>query len=445
MSSENLDLDAALDMSPQARVKRFLARVINTRYLLIAILIHVVALILFGGKILFDAIVSKGLLESQTDVLVATPPGPPPPPPSAAASPEKTFDVKVAAQPPNKMLNRIATDKLSETFNVPPPDIPMVVSETLQVKTDDSMRERIAVGEVARLQGVRGFLEGGVEGGNGKRGATGKGRATVAKFTCYVAQYVGGDWDCNFGVVADNRWYSNCIYNLMLQIERWSQGKVKANLKPEALKLSSREWIDKIKPPFIFITGHKDFVFTASEVDNLREYLMLGGALWVDNSLPGRRSRFDLALRRELKKVLPDRDFEPLAPNHPVYTQSYFNLNGPPQGMNFYQEPTEVIKIGGEVAVFYTLNAYSDLWETGLTAKDEIDTSSDYSPAQKQFYNRMGPHFTTPGGVAPQFRYEFFRNVNQKSIVGSYQFGINIVIHLLTRFQDKFSSLPRGT
>ncbi len=258
--------------------------------------------------------------------------------------------------------------------------------------------------------------------------------------------------------MADNRWYSNCIYNLMLQIERWSQGRVKAHLKPEALKLADREWIEKIKPPFVFITGHKSFKFTQAEKDNLREYLMLGGALWVDNSLPGRRSRFDVSLRRELTgrdaagrsvpgadAVLPDREFETIPNDHPVYKSSsaHFDFrNGPPAGMNFYREPVECVKIGGEVAVFYTLNAYSDMWETGLTPKDEVDSAGEWSPSNRTWYYRDGPHwwymYRTGQGQ------KWFRNLSREGIIPCYQFGINIVIHLLTRFQDKFMTLPRG-
>lgn len=433
--AEDSELDPLFDMSPQARLKRFIKRVINTRYLFIAFLIHAGALVIFGGKVLFEAIQTKGEFQSESEVLVATPPGPPPPPPTSPPT-EQTFDVKVSsASQSQRVTTRIATSKLSAEFNVPPPDVPMVVStDAVGFKSDEGVRERAATAEVARMVGVRSFHQGGVTGANGKPGATGKGRQTVAKFTCYVAQYEGGDWNCNLGFIADERWYSNCIFNLMLQIERWSQGRVKAYLKPEALKIGDREWIDKIKPPFIFMTGHKNFKFTEAEVSNLREYLMLGGALWVDNSLPGRRSQFDVAFRREMKKVLPDREFEQIDARHRLFKE-YFDFKEPPAGMNYYREPVEVVKIGGEVAVFYTLNAYSDLWETSLNPKDQVDLGTDWSKSRRAYIGRTSPHW---GGG----HYRFYRNVNRDSVVASYQFGINIVIHLLTRFQDKFKTLP---
>ncbi len=450
------DPDPLLDPSPRARLKRWAMRVVNTRYLFIAFLLHLIGLFLFGGHIVFESLDLKGIFQSEGDVLVAMPQGAPSPPPPTIAEPEHRVEVKVAADP-SKTVNRIATAKLAPDFNVPPPDLPMIVADNMAVRTEQNIHDIIQKTDLTRLQGMRTFHEAGVTGERGRAGASGSGRQTVAKFTCYVAQYAGGDWNCNFGVLADGRWYGNCLYNLMTQIERWSQGRVKANLLPEALNLASREWIDKVKPPFIFITGHKDFHFTDPEAKNLREYLMLGGALWIDNACPGRRSLFDIAIRREMKKVLPDRDFETIDARHPVFN-NYFNFKAPPLGMNFYREPVEAIRVGREIAVFYTLNAYSDLWEAALTPKDEVDLGMDWSPGRQVNFPRWGPHYKysptehngaiyTPGSASStemQNQYEFFRNVNRQSIIASYQFGINTVIYLLTRYQDTFLTLPHG-
>ncbi|NUN93626.1 MAG: DUF4159 domain-containing protein [Verrucomicrobiae bacterium] len=431
------DFDPIYDASPKARMIRFARRVINTRYLFIALLIHVIGLAILGGKVIFEAVAAKGLFESEGDIYVAGPPSGAPPPPPPPPSGEQAVDIKV--QRPTQIATVISTPKVSAEFNLPPPQVPMIMNQALEIKVDEGARERLGKAEAARWGQVRAFHEAGVEGAGGKRGATGSKRSTVAKFTCYVVEYAGGDWDSNFGVTDGARWYGNCIYNLMLQIGRWTSGRVKANLLPHSLKLSDSEWLEKIKPPFVFMTGHKDFRLTDKEVENLREYLMLGGALWVDNSLPGRRSRFDIALRREMKKVLPERDFEPIAPSHPLFS-SYFNFPAPPPGMNFYDEPVEVVKIGGEVAVIYTLNAYSDLWETGLDEKNEVDTQRDWNKKNQNWYYRWGPHYQRSGyqqGI-------FFRNNTRDSVVKAYEFGINITIYLLTRFQEKFMTLPRG-
>ncbi len=133
-----------------------------------------------------------------------------------------------------------------------------------------------------------------------------------------------------------------------------------------------------MKPPFVFFTGHRDFKLTDKEVENLQKYLQLGGCVWGDSSLPGNRSRFDIAFRREMKRVLPDQDiaWETLPPDHPIYTQTYFpEIKAVPRGMNFYQEPVYALKHFGEVAVIYTANDYGDMWQIGLNEQGQYDTA----------------------------------------------------------------------
>ena len=45
----------------------------------------------------------------------------------------------------------------------------------------------------------------------------------------------------------------------------------------------------------------------------------MGGAIWGDNALPGWGSRFDVAFRREMKRVVPD-----IEPSEPELLRSAF-------------------------------------------------------------------------------------------------------------------------
>jgi hypothetical protein len=437
------------DLSAEARLKRFARNIINTRYFFVAFLFHVMLLALFGAKVIFEKIEPKGLFVTTDTPIAPNSQGKSiqPLPDTAIPKPPDEKEVKqridgaAAPRVMERSATRIATNKVNPNFPIPDVVLPDAM-QGISIQSVDGLEAKIAGQELDRLKGIAGFQRGGIRDGNGNPGIGGDGTKITANFTCYVGKYAGADWNCNFGFIADKRWYSNCIYNLMLQISRWTQGRVKATLKPEALELASKEWLEKVKPPFIFITGHEDFVLDEAEVENLQQYLMLGGALWVDSSLPGRRSRFDVALRREMKKVLPDRDFETLPGNHPLY-KSYYEFTGPPAAMNFYKEPVEVIKVGaggGDVAVIYTLNAYSDLWETGLTEKDKIDKTSEWSPERQGPVWRTGPHY---GAIFGNWQSEiFYRNVNETSIVSSYKFGINIVFYLLNRYKDKLRALP---
>ena len=59
----------------------------------------------------------------------------------------------------------------------------------------------------------------------------------------------------------------------------------------------------------------------------------------------------------------------------------------------------------------------------------------DWSAKNQSWYMREGPHFRNT---------MFFRNNTKDGIVNAYKFGINITVYLLTRFQDKFMTLPKG-
>jgi hypothetical protein len=222
---------------------------------------------------------------------------------------------------------------------------------------------------------------------------------------------------------------------MLCQVVRWSKNRIQASVQPQAISVGSDE-IFKTRPPFIFLTGHKDFHFTDQEVKNLREYLLVGGALWADNSLPGRRSRFDVAFRREMKRVFPDRDFEPVPLQHEIFS-AHFRLKDVPAGMNSYQEPIEQIRILDETMVIYTQNAYSDLWETALNEQNKIDTDLYLDEDTGNSYYKWGPHW---GSWLTGFLY---RNVNEQSIVEANELALNVIVHLLTQYEDKLRMIGK--
>lgn len=416
------------------RWSRWARRIVGSRYFFAAVCIHLVLFGLLGAWVVFRAPPPKGSFTTGERSLVKPPPGEVPPPP---VKPVKPTEIEVKpGKPTAPPETPPITPKLpGGIISVPDSPMPRPPSVDRVPGPSEGPRARWE-NDPKRWDRVLDYQDKGIHDPSGKPGLTITSAGPVARFSCYVVRYAGGDWDCNFGRSDGTRWYGNCIYNLMLQVSRWTQGRVNADLLPVPLTLSDSEWLEKICPPFVFMTGHKDFTFTSAEVENLRQYLMLGGALWVDNALPGRRSRFDIALRRELKKVLPDREFVVLGAEHPLY-RAHFRLDGPPSGMNGAREPVEAILIGGKVAVLYTLNAYSDLWETGLDERDQVDLKVDWSPKLQQHFSRTGPHWS--GGTREG---TFFRNVNRDTIVRAYQLGINAVIHLLTRFEDKRREVP---
>jgi hypothetical protein len=134
----------------------------------------------------------------------------------------------------------------------------------------------------------------------------------------------------------------------------------------------------KPMPPFIYFTGNDNFVLSEAEVDTLYQYILRGGAIWGDSGFAGDRSKFDIAFKREMRRVIPDSDksFRPLKKENDLFisgADAYFDRESGfdqlPYGMQFYDAPIEVIEaMPGLVSVVLTKNAYGNFlrFETAL-------------------------------------------------------------------------------
>jgi len=78
--------------------------------------------------------------------------------------------------------------------------------------------------------------------------------------------------------------------------------------------------------PFLHMTGHGNVVFTSEDAENLRNYLLGGGFLHIDDNYG-----MDQFVRTELKKVFPTIDLVELPNNHPIFNQSYKFPKGLPK------------------------------------------------------------------------------------------------------------------
>jgi hypothetical protein len=286
----------------------------------------------------------------------------------------------------------------------------------------------LSKGQASRIAA---FTGGWSRGGRAAMGQPLKSRAF--DFTAYLAKYAGGDWDSTVWLDGDHV-RGGSLHNLLYIMSRMSHKKIHANPQPVPLDLSSDEIFQK-KPPFIWFTGHRDFVLTDVEVLNLGEYLRSGGCIWGDSSLPGHRSRFDIAFRREMLRLLPEVNskWEPLPANHPIYTNTYYQeIKGVVPGMNFYSEPIYGLKgFAGELAVIYTANDYGDMWQFGIDENGDFDLSRD---EKRRFVAINEPMWHR--------RNIYFRNIEPKALMDTYKFGTNIIIHLLTRWETHTRFAP---
>lgn len=259
-------------------------------------------------------------------------------------------------------------------------------------------------------------------------GTPGKGKHAEYDFTAFIGQYSGGNWNSTVRL-SNGKIDAGSLPNLLYLMSSWTKDRVRTNYaNVRAIRLDSDELLT-VRPPFIFLTGTRDFQLTDKEVENLRSYLKVGGCIWGDSSVPGQRSRFDLAFKREMRRVVADVDknFEPLPADHPLYSQAYFkDVKQMPAGLNNYRLPIYAMKMYGEVAILYTANDYGDMWQVGLDLNGKIDLGR----------NAAGQYIATNPAIYDQ-RDIYIRNIDRDSLEASYRFGANVVMHLLTRWQNK--------
>ncbi|MBI2258830.1 MAG: DUF4159 domain-containing protein [Flavobacteriia bacterium] len=70
--------------------------------------------------------------------------------------------------------------------------------------------------------------------------------------------------------------------------------------------------------PFIHMTGHGNVVFSNAEAENLRNYLLAGGFLHIDDNYG-----MDPYIRVEIKKIFPQAELIELPSSHPIFSIKY--------------------------------------------------------------------------------------------------------------------------
>ena len=125
---------------------------------------------------------------------------------------------------------------------------------------------------------------------------------------------------------------------------------------------------DLFNYPFVHMTGHGNVVFSDAEALNLRQYLIGGGFLHIDDNYG-----MDRYVRPALKKVFPELELVELPFEHGIYEQKFRFPNGlpkihehdgkPPRGYGLLWE--------GRLVVFYTYECdLGDGWEDPEVHKD---------------------------------------------------------------------------
>lgn len=121
----------------------------------------------------------------------------------------------------------------------------------------------------------------------------------------------GGDWYANPTSLPNLIKF--CNKNLHTEI----------NKEPATVEVGSPEIFNY---PFLHMTGHGNVIFSQEELKNLRTYLLGGGFLHADDNYG-----MDKYIRREIKKLFPDKELHELPFSYPIFHQKYDFPNGLPK------------------------------------------------------------------------------------------------------------------
>ncbi|PTB96615.1 hypothetical protein C9994_06585 [Marivirga lumbricoides] len=163
----------------------------------------------------------------------------------------------------------------------------------------------------------------------------------------------GGDWYANKTALPNLIDFCNETLNTSI------------NNKDFVVEVGSKELYQY---PYIYMTGHGNVVFSDDEAENLRNYLIAGGFLHIDDNYG-----LDQFIRLEMKKVFPNLKFVEIPFDHPIYHQKYDFVNGLPKIHEHDGQPAQGFGIvyEGRLVCFYSYE--SDLgngWEDSSIHND---------------------------------------------------------------------------
>ena len=160
-------------------------------------------------------------------------------------------------------------------------------------------------------------------------------------------------------------WYSN--KTALPNLAKFSNQQLGTAISPddEIVEVGSKELFSYA---YVYMTGHGNVVFSNSEAENLRNYLLSGGFLHIDDNYG-----LDKFIRVEMKKVFPELDFVELPFNHPIYHQKFDFPKGLPKIHEHDGKPAQGygIMFEGRLICYYSFE--SDLgngWEDRIIYND---------------------------------------------------------------------------
>ena len=143
-------------------------------------------------------------------------------------------------------------------------------------------------------------------------------------------------------------WYANktALPNLLKFCK--DQLNINFNQEEDVVEPSGKELFNY---PYVYLTGHGNIVFSNQDAENIRNYLISGGFLHIDDNYG-----LDPFIRPELKKIFPGAELAELPPDHPVYNQKFKFPKGLPKIHEHDGKPAQGFGIfhEGRLVIFYS-------------------------------------------------------------------------------------------
>ncbi len=121
----------------------------------------------------------------------------------------------------------------------------------------------------------------------------------------------GGDWYANPTALPNLIDFCNSTIGTRL------------NSKPETVEVGSNAIFQY---PFLHMTGHGNVVFSSEEQENLRNYLLSGGFLHIDDNYGMK----DYVIR-QIEDLFPNNNLEEIGVDHPIFSQEFKFPQGLPK------------------------------------------------------------------------------------------------------------------
>tara|TARA_R110002167_G_scaffold201464_1_gene405101 strand:- start:1286 stop:1936 length:651 start_codon:yes stop_codon:yes gene_type:complete len=164
-------------------------------------------------------------------------------------------------------------------------------------------------------------------------------------------------------------WYANptALPNLI----KYCNNNIGTTLspKPETVEVGNSSIFQY---PFLHMTGHGNVVFSDEELENLRNYLLSGGFLHIDDNY-GMKPY----ITREIKRLFPEITLEELGAEHPIFKNNYSFPKGLPKIHEHDGQRPQAFAISHNNRIVLLFTSESDLgdgWEDPTVHNDTPET-----------------------------------------------------------------------